>query len=90
MSLLYIPHNDLDQFHGRLIQGVEKFQEDTTFFTHLPNDDTKHNTEHDYPQYVDSFDIWPSDFIVLGYILPREEKKEPFHSTNQDQARKLH
>lgn len=54
MSLLYIPHNDLDQFHGRFIQGIEKFQEYTALFAHLPNDEAKSNTEHNKPQYVDS------------------------------------
>lgn len=88
-EISYIPHNDLDQFHCSFIQGVKKLQENTTLFTHLPNNEAKSHTEHNQSQYVDSFRICPDDLVVLGYILPREGTRGPIHSDHQDQARKL-
>lgn len=71
--LSYIPHDNLDQFHGCFIQGLKKFQKDTSFFTHLPNDKAKSNTEYNKSQYVYSLWIRLYDFVVLGHILQREE-----------------
>lgn len=51
---LYVPHNYMNQFHGRVIQSVEKVQENASFFAHLPNDEAKSHTEDDKTQHVDS------------------------------------
>lgn len=90
MSHLYIPHNYLDQFHGCFIQGIEKFQEDTSLFSHFPNDEAKSNTEHNKPQYVDSIRICPDDFIVLSDILPRQETRGRFIQLVKTQPGSFH
>lgn len=51
---LYVPHNYMNQFHGCVIQSVEKVQENASFFAHLPNDEAKSHTEDDKTQHVDS------------------------------------
>lgn len=74
------PHNYLDQFHRRLIQGVKEFQEDPSLFTHLPDDKSKRHTEHDEAQHVDPIGIRADDCIFFGDVLSAEERHTPLYN----------
>lgn len=48
------PHDDGDQTHDGLIEGVKKVPEYLALLLHIPNDQAKTHGEHDQSEGVDS------------------------------------
>lgn len=48
------PHDDGNQTHDGLVEGVEKFPECLALLLHIPNDQAKTHGEHNQPEGVNS------------------------------------
>lgn len=69
------PHNDLDDLHGCITQGVEEIHQDLSLFTHFPNDESKDQAEDNQAQDIDAVRILAHDGVFLCPVLWIQTKK---------------
>ena len=65
-----VPHDDLHQPHGSLVQRVEEVQQDAAPGAHLADDQAEHGAEHDEAQHVHPLRVRARDLVLLGDVLP--------------------
>lgn len=63
------PHDDLDDFHGRVIQRVEEIHQNLPPFSHLSNDKSEDEAKDNQAEDIDAIWVLAHDFVFLCLVL---------------------
>ena len=73
-----VPHDDLDQLHGDLVEHEKEMQEQLGFATHAAYDHAERDAERDHAKYVHVLIVLEGPFLLQVAFAARA----PNHARN--------